>query len=117
MTSAFQYVINNGGIATEASYPYTGNAGNCDTKVPLAVKISSYANVTVNSSVALETALATQPVSVAVDGSSYSFMFYTGGILPASQCGNTPSNGLLAVGYGTQSGTQFYKVKNSWGIE
>ena len=42
------------------------------------------------------------------------FQGYTGGIITAN-CGTNLDHGVLAVGYGVDSGVEFYLVKNSWG--
>jgi len=63
---AFKFNLENGGIATEASYPYKGVKGNCKT-VCHQVQIKSYEQVPKNSEDSLLKAVANQPVSVSID--------------------------------------------------
>lgn len=115
MDDAFQYIINNKGITTEAAYPYTAADGTCQAKgKPVAATLSGFKDVAVNSEVALETAIVQQPVSVAVEADQSVFQFYSGGVMD-SACGTQLDHGVLAVGYGTDAGKEYYKVKNSWG--
>jgi C1A family cysteine protease len=118
MDYAFQYIIDNKGITTEDSYPYTATGPNkCEAKgKPVAATLSGFKDVTPNSEVALETAIAQQPVSVAVEADQSVFQFYSGGIMD-SACGTQLDHGVLAVGYGTDTGKEYYKVKNSWGAD
>ena len=62
------------------------------------------------------TAVVQQPVSVAVEADQDSFQFYTGGVMTAA-CGTNLDHGVLAVGYGTESAGDYWKVKNSWGAD
>ncbi|NBO60432.1 MAG: hypothetical protein EBU82_05615 [Flavobacteriia bacterium] len=116
MDDAFQYIIDNKGITTEAAYPYTATGPNtCQaTGKPVAATLSGFKDVAANSETALETAIVQQPVSVAVEADQSVFQFYSGGVMD-STCGTQLDHGVLAVGYGTDTGKEYYKVKNSWG--
>ena len=118
MDYAFQYIIDNKGITTEAAYPYTATGPNtCEAAgKPVAATLSGFKDVTPNSEVALETAIVQQPVSVAVEADQSVFQFYSGGVMD-SACGTQLDHGVLAVGYGTDAGKEYYKVKNSWGAD
>lgn len=102
MDYAFEFIINNGGIDTDIDYPYTGRDGRCDQyrvsinalrkeynycsnnyffksfmqKNAKVVTIDSYEDVPVNNEKALQSAVANQPVSVAIEASGRSFQFY-----------------------------------------
>ena len=116
MDDAFQYIIDNKGITTEDAYPYSATGPNtCEAKgKPVAATLSGFKDVAPNSEIALETAIVQQPVSVAVEADQSVFQFYSGGVMD-SACGTALDHGVLAVGYGTDAGKDYYKVKNSWG--
>jgi len=113
MDDAFQWIISNGGICSESAYPYQGVDGTCQTCTNVA-SIKSFSNVTPDSDSALAAAVAQQPVSIAIEADQSSFQFYSTGVLTAA-CGTALDHGVLAVGYGTLSGVEYWKVKNSWG--
>ncbi|KAJ3695967.1 hypothetical protein LUZ60_001344 [Juncus effusus] len=117
MDYAFEFIINNGGIDTEADYPYTGTDGTCSSskKKKYAATIDSYEDVTVNSESALKKAVANQPVSVAIEADTNAFQMYESGIFDSSSCGTNLDHGVTAVGYGTSGSTDYWIVKNSWG--
>lgn len=115
MDAAFQY-IKNAPLETSVNYPYKGVAGTCLYSASEgAGAISGYTNVPKNSVSALKAALDKGPVSVAVDASSNEFQYFSSGVVTSTKCGTSLDHGILAVGYGTENGQDFFLVKNQWG--
>lgn len=117
MDQAFQYIISNNGICTEASYPYTATGPNTCQSCQSVATISSYVDVTAGDENALLAAVNIGPVSVAIEADQQCFQFYSGGILSDTGCGMQLDHGVLAVGYGSDptTNTPYWIVKNSWG--
>ena len=115
MDYAFSYIMDNG-VTTESSYPYvsgtTKTAGSCQTFTPQ-VKLAGCYDVPANE-LALTLALQTQPVSVAIEADTRSFQMYTSGVYNDPGCGTNLDHGVLAVGFGSSAGQDYYIVKNSW---
>jgi len=118
MDQAFQYVIQNRGIDTEASYPYTATGPNACrfNRANVGATISNFHDIPSGSESALLNAVYLNPTSVAIDASHQSFQFYNGGVYYEPACSSSQlDHGVLAVGYGTYQGAAFWQVKNSWG--
>merc|ERR1712196_309615 len=91
------------GLMTEADYPYTGKHS--------FLSKCNYDATGAN----LKAALAKGPVSIAIEADKTVFQSYTSGVITSSACGTQLDHGVLAVGYGTESGEDYFLVKNSWG--
>ncbi|GLT29569.1 hypothetical protein SLA2020_044270 [Shorea laevis] len=117
MTTAFEYIRDNQGIASEESYPYEAMDGTCQAeKATAAASISGFQEVTPNDEEALLKAVSQQPVSIAIEGSGYYFKNYESGVLTAGECGNNLDHAVTLVGYGTtEDGTKYWLIRNSWG--
>jgi len=115
MDSAFKYVHANG-LCTESAYPYHATKGTCKSSscsMSANSKITGYVDVA-QSENSLGKALDSQPISVAIEADQTGFQHYSGGVFTGT-CGTKLDHGVLAVGYGTDSGLDYWKVKNSWG--
>ncbi|XP_071693085.1 cysteine proteinase COT44-like [Rutidosis leptorrhynchoides] len=117
MDYAFQFIMSNGGIDTEADYPYKGVGGVCDpvreNKAKI-VSIDGYEDVPPMNEKALMKAAAHQPVSVGIEASGRAFQLYSSGVFTGS-CGTELDHGVVVVGYGSEHGKDYWIVRNSWG--
>jgi len=113
---AFKYMIANGGLCNTTSYPYKAVAGTCKSTTCGVKygKITKFSYVTANSETALQNAVTSGCVSVAVEASS-DFQFYSSGIFTSTNCGTSLNHAVLVVGYGVSGTQKYWKVKNSWG--
>ena len=113
MDYGFQYIQAKGDHG-ESQYPYTARDGTCKTIQAATVgTVSAFTDVSRSAS-QLKAAVAKGPVSVAIEADQYVFQGYTGGVI-TSGCGSKLDHGVLAVGYGTENGQEYFLVKNSWG--
>ena len=81
----------------------------------IGARIASYVNVTSGDESALKTAIAVQgPVAVGIDAAHKSLSFYSHGVYYEPDCKNGPDDldhAVLAVGYGTLNGEDYWLVK------
>ncbi|CAI0380935.1 unnamed protein product [Linum tenue] len=108
MDDAFEFIIQNKGLATESNYPYTAADGYCSASKEgnHAADIKGYEDVPANSEFALLKGVANQPISVAIDAGDSSFQFYESGVF-TGECGTELDHGVTAVGYGESGGMKF----------
>lgn len=116
MDQGFEFAEKND-ICTEASYPYRAVGGSCHASsctVGIAKGgVAGYKDVASDNLKAMMSAVAQQPVSIAIEADRSAFQLYRGGILDQN-CGTQLDHGVLLVGYG-KDGEDYWKVKNSWG--
>lgn len=118
MDNAFSWIQKNGGLCTEETYPYISQSGEtqvCQTECSVVpnTRIQSWVDVP-STDQDLMSAIAQQPVSIAIEADQKDFQLYKSGVF-TGKCGTTLDHGVLVVGYGTENKEDFYLVKNSWG--
>jgi len=117
MDNAFKFAEAHA-VCTEASYRYTGRGGQCKSSscavgIPKG-SVTGFKDVSADSEQAMMSALNQQPVSIAIEADKSVFQLYKSGVL-SGMCGDSLDHGVLAVGYGTEDGKDYWLVKNSWG--
>jgi len=117
MDTAFKYAEKNA-LCTEESYSYKGRASSCKASscsvgIPKG-GVTGFKDVATDDDQALMEAVAKGPVSIAIEADKSAFQLYHSGVLSAT-CGTNLDHGVLAVGYGSENGQDYWKVKNSWG--
>ncbi|XP_039610676.1 procathepsin L-like [Polypterus senegalus] len=119
MSHAYDYVLKNGGIESENTYPYTARDDQpCLYNSRRSVaRITGYKFLPEGDEQALANAVATVgPITVTLDASNPSFQFYSSGIYNDPNCDEEQLNhAVLLVGYGTEGNQDYWIIKNSWG--
>ncbi|XP_050499586.1 cathepsin L-like proteinase isoform X3 [Diabrotica virgifera virgifera] len=116
MTNAFEYIEDNG-IESESSYPYTGRQGTCRRSASKSeLKIKGYKEPADNEEALRQAVGTVGPISAAIYAEP--IQFYNSGIFNSKQCVNNVNyldHGILVVGYGEENNTPYWIIKNSWG--
>jgi len=118
--NAYNYVIQNGGIDTEDSYPYTAEDDTCAFKAAdVGAKITNWTFVSTDEGQIATYLVDHGPLAVAVDATIW--QFYLGGVITVG-CGTSLDHGVLIVGYGSETDIfdeyiDYWTIKNSWGAD
>jgi len=124
MDLAFHWAKNQA-LCTEESYSYEAKkdecrSSSCTVGIPQGVVVGhkdvAWLPMWIPSpEINMKSAVAQQPVSVAIEADRPVFQNYASGVLKGL-CGSGLDHGVLVVGYGTHpSDGKYWKVKNSWG--
>ncbi|KAM0900427.1 hypothetical protein ACQ4PT_020676 [Festuca glaucescens] len=113
----YKWVVENGGLTTEAEYPYRAVRGPCNRakSARIAAKITGQGAIPPRNELIMQRAVAGQPVGVAIEVGS-GMQFYRSGVY-SGPCGTRLAHAVTVVGYGTDpsTGAKYWIVKNSWG--
>ncbi|XP_051214809.2 fruit bromelain-like [Lolium perenne] len=113
----YKWVVENGGLTTEAEYPYRAVRGPCNRakSARIAAKITGQGAIGPRNELVMQKAVAGQPVGVAIEVGS-GMQFYKSGVY-SGPCGTRLAHAVTVVGYGTDpsTGAKYWIVKNSWG--
>ncbi|XP_076699651.2 procathepsin L isoform X3 [Callospermophilus lateralis] len=121
MDYAFQYIEDNGGLDSEASYPYEAQNQPCRYSPQNSVaNDKGFIDIPEDEEALMKAVATVGPISVAIDAEHDSFKFYKGGIYYNPHCSNTSlSHAVLVVGYGFEGAesdnNKYWLIKNSWG--
>jgi len=120
-TTAYEYVIQAGGLDSFNDYPYTGEDQNCGfNKTDIVAKITSWAYVTQDKNeTEMQYALVAQgPLSICVDAESW--QFYEGGVI-SDMCPDELDHCVMITGFQDYSdifGTyHVWNIRISWGTD
>lgn len=121
MDDAYKYIVANGGIDTEASYPYVPQQRTCAfNSATIGANMTGSVRLPSGDEDALKKAVATiGPIAVAIDATSATFMSYQSGVYYDTTCSSVKlDHAVLVVGYGTDSSRNldYWIVKNSWDV-
>ncbi|TXG49440.1 hypothetical protein EZV62_025315 [Acer yangbiense] len=122
MTTAFEYLMESGGLEEETEYPYTGKKGDCKLNPEkIAVRIADFTNIPVDEDQIAAHLVHHGPLAIGLN--AVYMQTYMGGVSCPLICSKRRLNhGVLLVGYGSKgfsilrlSNKPYWIIKNSWG--
>jgi len=117
-SNAFQYMIDQGmGLEGESAYPYKAADSTCtDSKSQEKAFITAWHQISTDETQIAASLQQYGPLSIGINANT--FQFYTGGVANPSSFLCNPSaldHGVAIVGFGTDSGKDYWTIRNSWG--
>ena len=118
MEYSFAWIKSNGGLELETDYPYKGYDQTCkQDKSKFAVQVADFVKLDTTDEEAIKEYLyTTGPLAIALNANP--LQYYYGGIVDDDESTCDPeglNHGVVLVGYGSEDGTDYWIVRNSWG--
>lgn len=117
-SNAFKDMIENKiGLELESQYPYTAHDGSCKAaQAKEKVFISNWTAISTDEDQIAAALMKYGPLSIGINAGP--MQFYTGGIAKPWKIFCNPKrldHGVAIVGFGEQTGTKYWIIRNSWG--
>lgn len=118
---AFDEIRRFGGLMRRDDYPYMGVKQKCKANATKAFKTTVDLGPTRlltpgNETLLMQVVATYGPVAVDIHAPD-DFYYYRSGIYYNSHCNQPVNHAVVIVGYGTQNGVDYWKVKNSWSTD
>jgi len=116
---ALAWIQKNGVCPGQLAYTYTATSGKCssvedaDCDNDEKVFIKHFTRVSTEDD--LKNAVSQQPVAVSIYVDPIMKMRNPTGVLHGFKCKGEPNHAVVVVGYGTEGGLHYWKIRNSWG--
>lgn len=99
---------------SESDYPYTGVDGTCHSCKGAVPVLSGYTSLKAGDETGMGSAVLITSLAIAIQADQKEFQMYKSGVLDFN-CGKDLNHALTIEGYGTESGKDYWLVRNSWG--
>lgn len=116
--NAYKYMISTGmGLESEADYPYTAADGTCkDVAAKEKAFITGWKQISTDETQIAAAVQQYGPLAIGINANM--MQLYSGGVANPPKMFCNPQaldHGVAIVGFGTDSGTAYWKIRNSWG--
>lgn len=110
----WEYTYRHKYLCTSDEYPYIDDLGTCDDSKCKIKNIQASSGLVQDNEESLKSIVSEQPVAISIQADN--LQHYKGGIYDGP-CYGKINHAVLIVGYGTENGTDYWIIKNSWGTK